>query len=246
MFSTTLIFTLLAAAAQFALLVIGSPIAGDVPLPLQARAPQNFVHPGVVIGRQQLDFVRSKVEAKQHPWYEAYQSLASNRFGDINRPFHPRSVVECGFFNKPDYGCRDEQDDALTAYAMALLWYVSGDKKYADRSIAIMNGWAKAITAHTNKNAPIQAGWAGASWAKAAEIIRYSNAGWRNDDIERFEKMLREVYLPLVIKGSNNNGNWELGKQNIFSPFFLFFPFFLFLLFSLFSFFFFLFKYPNI
>lgn len=151
MFSTTLIFTLLAAAAQFALLVIGSPIAGDVPLPLQARAPQNFVHPGVVIGRQQLDFVRSKVEAKQHPWYEAYQSLASNRFGDINRPFHPRSVVECGFFNKPDYGCRDEQDDALTAYAMALLWYVSGDKKYADRSIAIMNGWAKAITAHTNK-----------------------------------------------------------------------------------------------
>lgn len=218
MFSTTLIFTLLAAAAQFALLVIGSPIAGDVPLPLQARAPQNFVHPGVVIGWQQLDFVRSKVEAKQHPWYEAYQSLASNRFGDINRPFHPRSVVECGYFNKPDYGCRDEQDDALTAYAMALLWYVSGDKKYADRSIAIMNGWAKAITAHTNQNAPLQAGWAGASWAKAAEIIRYSNAGWRNDDIERFKKMLREVYLPLVIKGSNNNGNWELGKQNLFLP----------------------------
>lgn len=57
------IFTLLAAAAaQFALLVTGSPIAGDVPLPLQVRAPQNFVNPGVVIGRQQLDFVRSKIE----------------------------------------------------------------------------------------------------------------------------------------------------------------------------------------
>lgn len=231
MFSTKLIFSLVAAAAQFALLVIGSPIAGDVPLPPQARAPQKFVHPGVVIDRQQLDFVRSKIKEKQHPWYEAYQTLASSRFGDIKRAFHPRSVVECGFYSKPDYGCRDEQDDALTAYAMALLWYVSGEKKYADRSIAIMNGWAKAITAHTNKNAPLQAGWAGASWTKAAEIIRYSNAGWRNDDIDRFQQMLREVYLPLVIKGSNNNGNWELGKQNLcfffsFFSFFSFFPFF--------------------
>lgn len=141
------------------------------------------------------------------------------RFGDISRPFRPRSVVECGYYSKPGYGCRDEEDDALTAYAMDLLWYVSREKKYADRSIVIMNGWAKAITAHTNKNAPLQAGCAGASWAKAAEIIRYSNAGWSNDDIQRFGKMLREVYLPLVIKGSNNNGNWELGKQN---PFFFF------------------------
>lgn len=212
MFST-LLFTLLAAAAQFTLLAIGSPIAGDVPLPLQARAPQNFVHPGVVIDQQQLDFVRSKIQAKQHPWYEAYQSLLSNRFGDIKRPFHPRSVVDCGYYNKPDHGCSDEEHDALTAYAMSLLWYVSGEKKYADRSIAIMNGWAKIITAHTNENAGVQAGWTGASWAKTAEIIRYTNAGWHDHDIQQFKKMLREVYLPLVIKGSNFNGNWELGNK---------------------------------
>lgn len=236
MFSTTFLFKLLA-VAHFALFVSGSPIAGDVPLPLQAKAPQNFVHPGVVIDRQQLDFVKSKIEGQEHPWYEAYQSLASNRFGNPNHPFHPRSVVDCGFYNKPDNGCRDEENDALTAYAMALLWYVSGQQQYADRSIAIMNGWANVITTHTNNNAPIQAGWAGASWSKAAEIIRYSNAGWQNDDIERFKKMLGEVYLPLVIKGSNNNGNWELGKLHLFLPFFSL-QFFSFLLLSFF-------KYPK-
>lgn len=214
MFST-LLFTLLATAAQFAFLVLGSPIAGDAPLlPLQARAPENFVHPGVVIDRKQLDFVKSKVQAKQNPWFDAYQSLITSRFGDLKRIPHPRAVVECGYFSKPDYGCGDEETDALAAYATALLWYVSGEKKYADHSISIMNAWAKIITAHTNRNAPLQAGWAAASWSKAAEIIRHSNAGWGNDDIQQFEKMLREVYLPVVIKGSNNNGNWELGIQN--------------------------------
>lgn len=210
MFSA-LLFTLLATSAQLALLVIGSPIAGDAPFPLQARAPQNFVHPGVVIGRQQLDFVKSKVESRQSPWFDAYQSLLSSKFADLTRELNPRAVVDCGFYNKPDNGCTDEQREALSAYGTALLWYVSGEKKYADRSISIMNAWAQVLTAHTNKNAPIQAGWAAASWTKAAEIIRYSNAGWANDDIQRFKKMLEDVYLPIVIKGSNYNGNWELG-----------------------------------
>lgn len=213
MFSA-LLFTLLATAAQFALLVIGSPIAGDAPFPLKARAPQNFVHPGIVIGQEQLDFVKSKVQAKQSPWFDAYQSLLTSRFGDLTRESKPRAVVDCGFYNKPDNGCTDESHDALTAYGTALLWYVTGEQKFADRSISIMNDWSKVLTAHTNQNAPVQAGWAAASWVKAAEIIRYSNAGWGDDDIQQFKKMLEEVYLPIVIPGSSYNGNWELGTQN--------------------------------
>lgn len=76
-----------------------------------------------------------------------------------------------------------------------------------------MNAWAKTIKAHTNSNAPLQTGWSGASWARAAEIIRYSNAGWASSDITAFENMLKSVYLPKVIAGSNSNGNWELGMR---------------------------------
>lgn len=78
-----------------------------------------------------------------------------------------------------------------------------------------MNGWAKTIKIHSCQNAGIQAGWAGASWTRAAEIIRYTNAGWASNDIKAFETMLRNVYLPVVIKGTNYNGNWELGEHSI-------------------------------
>jgi len=94
---------------------------------------------------------------------------------------------------------------------MSLAWYISDSTKYAQKAISYMNAWAQTIQGHNNSNAPLQTGWSGASWARAAEIIRYSNAGWAASDIATFENMLRNVYLPEVIVGSNSNGNWELG-----------------------------------
>jgi hypothetical protein len=57
-------------------------------------------------------------------------------------------------------------------------------------------------------NGKLQAGWSGTLFTRAAEIIRYSNAGWSNNDIARFESMLRNVYLPLVIDGWTQGANW--------------------------------------
>ncbi|KAL9597690.1 MAG: hypothetical protein Q9179_004176 [Wetmoreana sp. 5 TL-2023] len=110
----------------------------------------------------------------------------------------------------PGDGCHEEREDALAAYANALAWYISGIKSYATKAITYMNTWAKTIKDHTASNAPLQTGWSGASWARAAEIIRYSNAGWSTTDISAFENMLRNVYLPEIIGGSKSNGNWEL------------------------------------
>ena len=50
-------------------------------------------------------------------------------------------------------------------------------------------------------NGKLQAGWGGTLFARAAEIIRYSGSGWSSGDVSRFETMLHNVYLPLVITG---------------------------------------------
>jgi len=62
----------------------------------------------------------------------------------------------------------------------------------------------------SNSNGPLQTGWAGSSWPRAAEIIRYTYTGWSQPDIDRFATMLRTVYLPVVLPGNQGNGNWEL------------------------------------
>ena len=188
----------------------GSGAASDA---APADVPTTFTHPGVHVSRPQLDFIRQQVQAGAQPWSNAYSSMMGSRYASLSYTPHPRAVVECGSYSNPNYGCTDEREDAIAAYTHALAWSVTGDTRYAQKSIAIMNAWSPVIQDHTNSNAPLQTAWAGSVWPRAAEIIRYTGAGWAAADADRFETMLRNVYLPEVINGSNSNGNWELSMM---------------------------------
>ncbi|MBL1086963.1 alginate lyase family protein [Streptomyces actinomycinicus] len=172
-------------------------------------APDAFAHPGVSVSRAQLDFTRDKVLAGAQPWKGAYDQMMASRYASLGRTPKPRAVVECGSYSNPDYGCTDEREDAIAAYTDALAWYITRDERYAKKAIELMDAWSAVLRDHTNSNAPLQTGWAGSSWPKAAEIIKYTYTGtWAGSG--RFATMLRNVYLPEIINGSNSNGNWEL------------------------------------
>ncbi|WP_433441018.1 alginate lyase family protein [Nonomuraea sp. CA-141351] len=192
-------------------------ITGGVSAPAASarRAPAAFTHPGVLVSRGQLDFVRSKVNAGAQPWKGAYDQMIASSLASLSRTPKPRAVVECGSYSNPNYGCTDERQDALAAYTDALAWYITRDSRYAEKAIQIMDAWSAVITDHTNSNAPLQTGWAGSSWPRAAEIIRYTYTGWSSAGVNRFATMLRNVYLPEVINGSlRTNGNWELSMMD--------------------------------
>jgi Alginate lyase/Carbohydrate binding module (family 6) len=180
-------------------------------LAVDVAPPSGFRHPGVLVSRAQLDFVKQKVAAGAQPWRSAYNAMNASGSASLSYTPHPRAVVECGPASDPDRGCTDEREDAIAAYTHALRWYLSGDSRYATKAIQIMDAWSGTITDHTNSNAPLQSGWSGATWARAAEIIRHTSTLWPSSRVSRFATMLRNVYLPEVVNGHpNNNGNWEL------------------------------------
>nr|WP_229378901.1 alginate lyase family protein [Streptomyces sp. VRA16 Mangrove soil] len=204
---TTLLATLTTALAAVAAGVVAWPGADRA-----EAAPVTFSHPGVTVSRGQLDFAKAKVDAGAQPWKGAFDQMMASKYADLNRTPKPRATVECGSYSNPNYGCTDEREDAIAAYTDALAWYFTRDERYAKKSIALMDAWSGTIQEHTNSNAPLQTGWAGSSWPKAAEIIAYTySGGWANEG--RFKTMLRDVYLPEVINGSNSNGNWELSMM---------------------------------
>ncbi|WP_318199769.1 alginate lyase family protein [Streptomyces sp. SCL15-4] len=175
-------------------------------------APAAFAHPGVTVSRAQLDFARDKVLAGVQPWKGAYDQMMASKYASLSRTPKPRAVVECGSYSNPNYGCTDEREDAIAAYTDALAWYITRDERYAKKSIELMDAWSAVLQDHTNSNAPLQTGWAGSSWPKAAEIIKYTYTGtWAGSG--RFAAMLRDVYLPKLVNGSNSNGNWELSMM---------------------------------
>ncbi|GAB3169351.1 alginate lyase family protein [Myceligenerans halotolerans] len=169
-----------------------------------------FVHPGVFVDQVLLDAMERRVAAGEHPAEQVFAEMVSSEWGALDHRAEPRTVVECGGHQNPDHGCTEERRDAHAAYAQALAWAVTGDEAHARKSIEIMNAWSATIRGHTNTNARLQAAWAGAIWARAAEIVRHTGAGWPKEEVERFEAMLRDVYLPQVTARSYSNGNWEL------------------------------------
>lgn len=186
---------------------------GDSPPTVTASAPSKWVHPGAMISQSQLDFIREKVKNGQQPWKDAYAALlADDGIANPTDP-SPHVIVECGSYSNPDVGCTVERSDSIAAYGNALAWAIGGSSGYAQQAIKIMDAYSSTIQGHNNSNAPLQSGWVGSVWARAAELIRYTDAGWSSDSINQFETMLRDVYMPLTVNGTDHNvANWELGK----------------------------------
>lgn len=207
--------------ATFALTSLCAPLA-------HATAP--WQHPGVLVSKAQLDFIKQQVNAKIQPYYQEFLNAQASSYGSktytVKGPY-PGGVNQCGPYSNPNHGCSNADSDGSAAYIQAVLWYITGDQTYAKNAINIMNTYAhtfKGYAGHTQGypcpgasstciNGPLQAGWDSEKWPRAAEIIRYGNggsAGWAPADIAAFSKMLKTIYEPLIYNGNSGNGNWEI------------------------------------
>lgn len=134
------------------LLVLSAPAALQTPAPDVNAAPTTWVHPGYVVDRSQLDFVKAQVAAGAQPWTSAYSQMLkdSDQYGlyatgTSGRKSTPTSNVGCGPTTNPDHGCTAERGDALAAWANALAWYISGNTNYAQNAIGLMNRWSYVV-----------------------------------------------------------------------------------------------------
>ncbi|MFC8130391.1 alginate lyase family protein [Streptomyces sp. NPDC057302] len=170
-----------------------------------------FEHPGVLVSKAQLDRVRAHVKAREQPWLTAFEQMRDSKYGADDYTAKPYAVVECPPDTRPGQGCVEEREDAIAAYTQALLWNITGKRAHAEKAVQIMDAWSRKITGHTEANAGLQTAWAASSWARAAEAVRYTYDGWGDGELLRFERMLRNAYLPQVRDGAADfNGNWDL------------------------------------
>lgn len=101
------------------------------------------------------------------------------------------------------------------AYKYALLWNITGETKYADIAINILNTWArtcKRVTGDTN--AALASGLQGYQFAQVGELMR-NYKGWNADDFKAYQKWMLDVfytgntYFLYVRNGVNPVGYWS-------------------------------------
>lgn len=178
-------------------------------------AAADFVHPGLLHNAADLAFMKQKVAQQEEPWKTAWEKLEVEKLASLNWRPAPVSEVVRGASNNPDIGSTAMVRDASAAYAHALEWVITGKQAHAEKTIEILNAWSSTLRSIGGHDQKLLAGLAAAKFCNAAEIIRYSDAGWKPDDVERFREMLLTVFYPQIEDFfAKANGNWEASMIN--------------------------------
>ena len=169
-----------------------------------------FIHPGMSHSQSDLELVKEKIQAKEEPWFGYWQQLRRSPLASLKSRPSPRKIVARGPYNKPDIDATEFLTDGEVAYTMALQWYMTGQKKYAEKTIEILNAWSNVLDSVVNHDRQLLIGMAGIKYLNAAEIIRHTDSGWQPADMEQFKSMLLDVWYPVIRDFvPRYNGNWD-------------------------------------
>ncbi len=163
-----------------------------------------FSHPGSINSKHSLDFIKGKIHGNKQPWFGEFNSIKTS----LHAIRKPNAFITINAKNNSQ--ASEMQNDAIAAYSQALLWYFSDDIVYANRAITILNAWSsfEGFISGTDQD-KLLAGWAGAVFASAAEIMR-SYEHWNPNEIKQFQRMFKRSFYPQLLIASSWNGNVDL------------------------------------
>jgi hypothetical protein len=166
-----------------------------------------FAHPGLLHGRGALERIKAAVEARQEPVFSGYEKFRASPASQADyRMKGPFAEVA----RSPNIRFSEYDSDANAAYQCAIMWCITGDPAYADKSKEIIRAWSGKLEVISGVDAILMAGLGPFKMVNAAEIIRHSDAGWEDADIVQSERHFREVVYPVIRDFAPfANGNWD-------------------------------------
>ncbi len=189
----------------FALLAV---VALTLSFTCSAEADAPFVHPGGLHTTVDLNRMKAKVAAGEHPWIDSWNALIA----------HPKAQSSYRPGPYPDMAVNRQRAsaDAVAAYLNAVRWYISGDAQYAECAVKICNEWSSRV--NTGSGGGGLVGIPIYEFAVAAEVLRVY-PGWASEDFARFKNMMETYLYPCChefLTRHNNTSihycwaNWDL------------------------------------
>ncbi|MER5220892.1 alginate lyase family protein [Streptomyces flaveus] len=180
-------------------------------------APATFTHPGMLHAYGELNRAKVRVNDGAQPWLSGWQRLTANGHSASTWQPNPQATIIRGGDGQ-NYGIL--YNDIHAAYQNALRWQVGGTRDNAECAVRILNAWSSTLTTLTgNADRFLAAGIYGYQFANAAELMR----GYSGFDLERFKRMMLDVFYPLNNQFLNNHNdacitnywaNWDLCNMN--------------------------------
>lgn len=189
------------------------PVGGQtISLVTAAQGPHGsastvFAHPGMLQSAADLSRMREAVQTRKQPIYSGFERLRDDSHSQLD--YQPAGASE-EIGRNPNVRFHLFDSDCNAAYQCALMGHITGGPVYFHLCARILDDWATTLKRITGADAILCAGLGAFKLANAAELLRWSPAGWPRENAERFDHMLREVVLPVLFNFAPfANGNWD-------------------------------------
>jgi len=163
-----------------------------IPLLGMIQSARAFQHPGIPLTVADLDNVKSNLN--NAPWSSGYSALASDYRSQLSYtmqgPF--------GYVNRNYYGTYDNENlwknDMQAIFNLAVMWKLTGDTNYAQKSHDILLAWATTMTNFNGIEAGLDLGDYATRYAGGADILRGTWPGWTTADTLTVSNFFLNVY----------------------------------------------------
>jgi hypothetical protein len=175
------------------------------------QTPALFAADGGMHPAAQIEYVKVRIKAKAEPFYSAYRQLLQEADTALNTEHH--AIVDFhvpGYYIEPVAHRRNSvalQTDAYAAYASALAWRLSGNKKYAARALYFLNAWAGTNTKYSDHDGALVMSYSGTALAIAAHLMQPYKQ-WKKAEQQTFSMWLKTVYRGATNEIRNRKNNW--------------------------------------
>ena len=162
-----------------------------------ARPEAEFKHPGCLSTAADLKRMRDEVRQGAEPWAGSWKILVSNTDGFLDDQPGVQNPMKAG---RGSENFMRLARDCAKAYQCALRYHGSGEGRFADKAVEIMNAWASGHKSwEGDTNVSLRAGLYGYQFACSAELLR-DYEGWERVDFEAFQAYMREQFLRINVE----------------------------------------------
>ena len=151
-------------------------------IPPVGSAQEKFIHPGLLHSRSDIERMKVAVAAGKGPIFEGFKVLEKSSYAQAD--YRMRGPFpEWG--RAPNIRKGETESDGLAVYQNSLMWAITGRKAHADKAIHMLNSWVGSLKKVTGIDGVLASGLQGFMFANAAELLRYTDSAWTEEDAKR-------------------------------------------------------------
>lgn len=163
-----------------------------------------FNHPGVTHSTAELDAMKEHIANKQEPWYSDYQKLQTMVPDYMSSSDYKPNAIEAvgrGANTPSGHNIANYEQGGNAAYFNALQWVITGDEKYAECAVNVLNAWSNTLKMVDGRDRILGAGINSYRYINAAEILKYYHGGYKgysDTEFKKFQRVMENVIYPAI------------------------------------------------